>query len=303
MAFTLRLAMICGWALCVLTLPYAWADEECVSYAPDAWTLRGKLERHVFPGAPGFEDLATGDEPEVGFYLALESPLCVAGNDNEEALALDENVRLVQLVLNQQGYNELRPYLNQIVTLSGTFFSAISGHHHSPVLMQQVAFVEGTPAPPVDCGLLEKNTAQDNGGYRPVLQGIVTGTEKVWFHEAPGRACSAQRASVGVGDSLTVSSVTDDGWVYASHMEKDGTLVSGWLDQGQVVLNACPSCTQPQEAVAPDVTDYLGFVNTCTDDPTFAGCNELELMWHQLQEKYRNNQPMLALLGETWPHL
>nr|WP_268894475.1 hypothetical protein [Pseudomonas asturiensis] len=34
-------------------------------------------------------------------------------------------------------------------------------------------------------------------------------------------------------------------------------------------------------------------------DPTFDGCNELELMWHQLQEKYRNNQPMLALLGET----
>jgi hypothetical protein len=47
-------------------------------------------------------------------------------------------VRRIQLVLDQQGYDSLRRFLGKKVTLRGTLFGAITGHHHTPVLLSVV---------------------------------------------------------------------------------------------------------------------------------------------------------------------
>jgi hypothetical protein len=40
----------------------------------------------------------------------------------------------VQLLLDQSGYNMLRPLLGQTLTLQGQPMAAHTGHHHAPLL-------------------------------------------------------------------------------------------------------------------------------------------------------------------------
>jgi len=105
----------------------------CLTYVPDTVSLKGTLRRHTFPGPPNYESIKDGDEPETGFYLHLGQPVCTIGKDEVDVAA--RGVRFVQLVLDSTGYGGLRPLLGRQVTLRGTLFHAISGHHHAPLLL------------------------------------------------------------------------------------------------------------------------------------------------------------------------
>ncbi len=110
----------------------------CLSYEPAVVVLRGHVERKTFPGAPSFESIESGDQPETGFYLVPDKPLCVkAGKGDYDGPVSD--VRLVQLVLDKAGYQRLRPLLGKQVELRGSLFGAVSAHHHTPVLLDKVA--------------------------------------------------------------------------------------------------------------------------------------------------------------------
>jgi hypothetical protein len=113
--------------------PAAWRG--CLRYGPDTVQLTGRLERHMYYGAPNYGEDPAHDEKEVGFYLGLRSPICAAGG---EAASLGEphrGVRRVQLVLDSTGYARLRPHLGQTVGLRGTLFPEHTGHHHTPILL------------------------------------------------------------------------------------------------------------------------------------------------------------------------
>jgi hypothetical protein len=110
----------------------------CLSYR-DTLELRGTLRHEVFPGPPNFQSVADGDEPHGGFYVHLIEVVCARpstrhAEDPTEA-PLD-SVAYVQLVLDSAGYERLRPHLDQVVTVRGTIFSAHTGYHHAPVLLQ-----------------------------------------------------------------------------------------------------------------------------------------------------------------------
>jgi Domain of unknown function (DUF4431) len=109
----------------------------CLAYE-DTVTLHGRLRREVHPGRPNYESIVDGDEPEPGFYLHLPTPACFRAATSEGA-RLDEDrdsVTRIQLVLDAAGYARLRPALGDTLTLHGTIFSSITGHHHAPVLLQ-----------------------------------------------------------------------------------------------------------------------------------------------------------------------
>jgi hypothetical protein len=106
----------------------------CLRYGPDIVRITGKLNRRMFYGAPGFGEDPKHDEKEQGFYLDLAVPVCTVGRDDVGDRALT-GVRRVQLVLNAAGYARLRPFLGRRVTLRGTVFGAITGHHHAPLLL------------------------------------------------------------------------------------------------------------------------------------------------------------------------
>jgi hypothetical protein len=112
----------------------------CLRYEPDTVAVTGILTRVTFPGPPNYESIKDGDEPETGFYLRLEAPICTTASpdsaDNNGAL---QDVRLVQLVLDQAAYAHLRPHLGRRITLHGSLFAAVTGHHHAPLLLQAVS--------------------------------------------------------------------------------------------------------------------------------------------------------------------
>lgn len=107
----------------------------CLRYEPDTVRITGTLNRHVYYGAPGYGDDPKHDEKEVGFYLDLSTPICtVAGGDDIDVSR--SGIRRIQLVLRDQAdFDRLRPFLGKKVGLRGTLFGAITGHHHTPVLL------------------------------------------------------------------------------------------------------------------------------------------------------------------------
>ncbi|SDH10202.1 DUF4431 domain-containing protein [Pseudomonas abietaniphila] len=207
----------------------------CNQYEPADATLSGTLTRQVFPGPPGFEDVVTGDEPQVGFYLSLAEPLCMKGNENEADIDVEDNETLVQLVLQPTDYDNLRPYLDQPVVLKGTLFGAVTGFHHTQVLMQQVQLMSGMAGAPVDCELLNQKVGMHEETYSPSLQGKIIGG-KAWVYQAPNPTCTSKREFLAQGTPVSVTVIANGGWVLAQYTAEGGKPQSVWLDQAQVVL-------------------------------------------------------------------
>lgn len=111
-------------------------DGGCLPYGPTKVEIMGRLERRTFPGPPNFESVDSGDRPETGFYLSLATPFCTVGDENDPSTTPQDDVQLVQIVLNDQGYALLSPKLGQVVRIRGRLFSAHTGHHHAPVLLE-----------------------------------------------------------------------------------------------------------------------------------------------------------------------
>ncbi|MDQ6736140.1 MAG: DUF4431 domain-containing protein [Gemmatimonadota bacterium] len=128
---SLGYALVLGFALAGAQRNVAEASG-CMRYEPDTVRITGRLTRQMFYGAPGFGEDPKHDEKEMGFYLHVAAPVCTAASNDNDAKT---NVRLVQLVLDSAGYASLRPFLGKSVTLRGTLFAAVSGHHHAPILL------------------------------------------------------------------------------------------------------------------------------------------------------------------------
>jgi hypothetical protein len=107
----------------------------CLPYEPTSVVLQGTLKRLTFPGPPNYESIRSGDKPETGYYLALPSAVCTDSSPDDPNLEAKSRVRLVQLVLTEQGYSGLRPFLGKSVRVRGRLFSAFTGHHHAPLLL------------------------------------------------------------------------------------------------------------------------------------------------------------------------
>jgi hypothetical protein len=108
----------------------------CLRYEPDTARVTGKLTRRIFYGPPGFGEDPKNDARETGFYLELLSPLCMYGSDDINVAKTD--VRLIQILLDQHGYERLRPSIDRVIILRGTLSGAITGHHHAPILLEPV---------------------------------------------------------------------------------------------------------------------------------------------------------------------
>jgi hypothetical protein len=101
--------------------------------------LRGTLIEKSFPGPPNYESIKVGDKEERFWLLRTEEVICVDKDPEDENGA---NVGLrhiteIQLVLLADGYRRYRHLLGKPVQLSGSFFSAHTGHHKTPVLLDQ----------------------------------------------------------------------------------------------------------------------------------------------------------------------
>jgi hypothetical protein len=108
----------------------------CLSYEPSVVKVAGTLGRKTVPGPPNYESVSNGDRPETYWFVQLSRPVCVGEDEKEPDLnPAKKDVRSIQLVLTPDAYAACKELVGKRVVASGTLFGAITGHHHTPVLL------------------------------------------------------------------------------------------------------------------------------------------------------------------------
>jgi hypothetical protein len=108
----------------------------CLSYEPAVVKIAGTLGRKTVPGPPNYESVRNGDRPETYWFVQLSRPVCVGEDEKEPDLNPAKNdVGSIQLVLAPDAYAAYKELVGKRVVASGTLFGAITGHHHTPVLL------------------------------------------------------------------------------------------------------------------------------------------------------------------------
>lgn len=106
----------------------------CLNYERETVTLRGRITRRTFAGPPNYESIVKGDDREQVWLLHLPKPICVAaGADSPKETSVSD----VQVVFSEgkPQYDKYRSLVGHRVIASGTLFHAITGHHHTKVLL------------------------------------------------------------------------------------------------------------------------------------------------------------------------
>jgi len=138
------------WLILFLLIPAAHASaQNCLAYDTDGIPLSGTISKKTFPGPPNYESIKKGDKPETYWILHLDTPTCTtASGDN----AAESNVTDLQLILSAKDYAQYKQLVGQKVPVLviGKLMHAITGHHHTPVLMEVKVVVKafGVPATP-----------------------------------------------------------------------------------------------------------------------------------------------------------
>ena len=116
---------------------------DSLSYEPRVVSVQGIIERDTFPGPPNYESIKGGDEIEVYWILILTLPIYVKGTPGDDINASESNVTKVQLVVQPKQYNSYRNLIGHKVTVTGTLFHSISGHHKTKVLISVKTMAAG----------------------------------------------------------------------------------------------------------------------------------------------------------------
>ena len=97
-------------------------------------TLSGRLERHIYPGRPNYEDVRRGDEPVPIFILVLDRPICI--DDGGEYADPHRRFTRVQLFAGEDRLEpRLRAGLGHRIRIRGTGFASFLVQHHAPLVV------------------------------------------------------------------------------------------------------------------------------------------------------------------------
>jgi hypothetical protein len=124
--FEIKLKALCIWLICCTSLDV----RACEKYDNPGVTLAGTLSVETFYGPPNYGESPKTDARERQAILHLAKPLCtIASPDNP---AEKDQVRVTVAPM---GSLSLRQFVGRMVKVRGSLFHAISGHHHTQVLI------------------------------------------------------------------------------------------------------------------------------------------------------------------------
>ncbi|MDR2963676.1 MAG: DUF4431 domain-containing protein [Bacteroidales bacterium] len=108
-------------------------------YEPEVSIITGTIIVETFFGPPGYGENPQTDSKEEAYILLLESPINVLStideSEREEGDGDFTKYNVAKIQLASTAGVLFANYTNQQVIVTGTLFSAISGHHHTDVLM------------------------------------------------------------------------------------------------------------------------------------------------------------------------
>jgi hypothetical protein len=120
--------------LATIALPTQATVAECLKYEPMTIELKGIIRAVTFPGPPNYRSIKEGDKPERYWILYLQKPICVDRDSNNDTNQSEEDIKSLQLII--QDYDKYRNLLGQHVIVKGELMHAITGHHHTNVLIK-----------------------------------------------------------------------------------------------------------------------------------------------------------------------
>lgn len=101
-------------------------------------TFTGTISRETFPGPPNYESINSGDTPETYWILTIGTPQCVLAESMEdgEFYEVAKSITRFQLAFDgSEIYKTQKDLIGADVVVNGQLFVAISGHHHTEVLI------------------------------------------------------------------------------------------------------------------------------------------------------------------------
>src|SRR5208337_498860 len=104
----------------------------CLPYEPETVVVMGTVQRALAYGPPGFGETPDRDAKEVFYSLALAAPICVLGGDDPDQPA-EPSIRQMQIAFINMPFDRTLP--GHRVRITGTLFHAITGHHHTKVVI------------------------------------------------------------------------------------------------------------------------------------------------------------------------
>jgi hypothetical protein len=104
--------------------------EICQRYDVDNTELTGRVSIQTFFGPPNYGESPETDSKERQAILHLNRPICTTSTDDSPAEENQTDVTLVPM-----GNFSLVPFDGKPVTVRGELFHAITGHHHTDVLI------------------------------------------------------------------------------------------------------------------------------------------------------------------------
>lgn len=93
-------------------------------------SLSGTLLRITYAGAPNYESIANGDEPETYWVLQPDSPIKCAKGAPDFA-----DHSKMQLIFYGNEYRDYKSLLAHRVIVNGHLMYAVTGHHHTPLMI------------------------------------------------------------------------------------------------------------------------------------------------------------------------
>jgi Domain of unknown function (DUF4431) len=109
----------------------------CLNYSNSSVTLTGTAFSRIYFGPPGYGESPSRDRRERATLLLLDAPVCVKASLHPERdnNSFEGNVILVQLVAVHVDAQLLKNAQGKRVSVRGSLFHALTGHHRTPVLM------------------------------------------------------------------------------------------------------------------------------------------------------------------------
>lgn len=107
---------------------------ESYKFEPAVVTLTGKLVKKEFYGPPGYGEDPKTDRIEHASILLLDKPIKVVAEKDDQFNETRDNIKEVQLINIKR--IALSKFFQNKVTVTGKLSSAITGHHHTAVLIE-----------------------------------------------------------------------------------------------------------------------------------------------------------------------
>lgn len=125
-------------AFSALPLP---AVDASYRYEPDVVTLTGVLSTRIYPGAPNYESVKSGDLPNKIWLIRLPHPISMEPGPEPASFEGETGIKEIHVILTDlKDEKTLKQHGGETVTIIGKIFHAHTIHHPLPLILDVQSF-------------------------------------------------------------------------------------------------------------------------------------------------------------------